>query len=510
MDPNDPAMSAMQWDQIRVLTADNQRLSAQLQALQQHGPSADLVQQAPLLTIEPIAPLLPPARKASTRCPMMIAVALLVTGYICCVIDRDGQSSFDATYLYFQLVSTTGAGPVLAQRRYIAVIVNMLGLLALAVASSAAGLWLAERRAAVMFQLLSPKAAPVCAWAVWESLRLPSRIPVWLAVGIFSGSFPLVLTCEEEWNVADALYYVAMALTGTGLSDTSPDGPSSTGGKIVGILLAVGHVAILFCCIILLIDRCLASFALRVLQIAAGTPPAPLDAKVHPLPAAKKDSAAAPAAPAAARLKVNDSAAAWVAPTESSVQAAAVERPAALDCSEAAAGSDPEIESDHEECAWSPGSKTGEQGRDLVLAKRSRPQHSRSLGLQQPPLLSDAPELYQPELEPYQPQEVELVREPQQQEVQQVFEEVAGGGLAMELDQVKQLCERLGITYSDSRHEKLLIRLERNGVVRFEVFYRWLVKRGRKKYQQRSTTPGDDDSYDGQPPSSEHSPSIER
>ena len=46
-------------------------------------------------------------------------------------------------------------------------------------------------------------------------------------------SFPLILTCEEEWNVADALYYVAMALTGTGLTDNSPAGPSSTGGKVV-------------------------------------------------------------------------------------------------------------------------------------------------------------------------------------------------------------------------------------------------------------------------------------
>ena len=62
-------------------------------------------------------------------------------------------------------------------------------------------------------------------------------------------SFPLVLTCEEEWNVADALYYVAMALTGTGLSDTSPDGPSSTGGK-VGRLAAVVPIAspAVMCC----------------------------------------------------------------------------------------------------------------------------------------------------------------------------------------------------------------------------------------------------------------------
>ena len=51
--------------------------------------------------------------------------------------------------------------------------------------------------------------------------------------------------------------------------------------QIVGILLAVGYVAILFCFVALLIDRCLASFAVRVLQIAAGTPPAPLDAKVR-------------------------------------------------------------------------------------------------------------------------------------------------------------------------------------------------------------------------------------
>ena len=207
---------------------------------------------------------------------------------------------------------------------------------------------------------------------------------------------------------------------------------------------------------------------------------------MHPLPAANKDSTAA--APAAS-LKVNDSAAAWAAPAKDkgSALAAAVERPAALQCSVAAGASEPDIESDHEECAWSPGSKTGEQGRDLVLAKRSRPQHSRALGLEQPPLLSDSPEPYQPqEVElAREPQEVELAREPQQQEVQQVFEEIAGGGLVMELDQVKQLCERLGITYSDSRHEKLLVRLERNGVVRFEVFYRWLVKRGRKKYQQR-------------------------
>ena len=46
-------------------------------------------------------------------------------------------------------------------------------------------------------------------------------------------SFPLMLTCEEEWSVADALYYVAMALTGTGLTDNSPASPSSTGSKVV-------------------------------------------------------------------------------------------------------------------------------------------------------------------------------------------------------------------------------------------------------------------------------------
>lgn len=476
------------WDQIRILTAENQRISTQLELLQTKLKAGDEHEDAsanPPLSVQPIAPLLPLVASSGISNKLLQAGVALIIGYVCCVV-QDDIGALDGIYIYLQLVSTIGAGPVDAPQRGLSILVCALALLAYINVLRAIVALLIERRAAAMFQLLSTNGAPNSAWANWESLEVSCLPLVWLISGLFSASFPLILSCEDGWNALDALYLVGMCLCGTGLSDNSSSGPHSTGAKVTVMLLAVGCVVVFFHAVIVLLDTALAAFAIRVLQITAKTAHQPIDAKVFP----------------AIRIYNGKEPAQQHAVADVALAAQVAEQPhiqsnrlpdgqnspiQILHSPHDADHDNTEIESDHEECTWSPGSKTGQQGRDLMSAKRGRPQHSRELGTAQymgvALLAVDAPEARKPQ-------------QPTQEKIQAAFLDISGGTLVMGGELVSLLCDRLGIHYSESKHQKLLARLDSHatGEVEFATFYRWMVKRNRKKYRRHATDSKQDES----------------
>ena len=71
--------------------------------------------------------------------------------------------------------------------------------------------------------------------------------------------------------------------------------------------------------------------------------------------------------------------------------------------------------------------------------------------------------------------------------VKAAFLRHSGGLTTLHSSQLQHVCVELGICYSADKNQMLLAKLDRNGVgvVEFEEFYHWLIKRDRKKQRLR-------------------------
>eukprot|EP00656_Telonema_subtile_P058396 TRINITY_DN9879_c0_g1_i10.p1 TRINITY_DN9879_c0_g1~~TRINITY_DN9879_c0_g1_i10.p1 ORF type:complete len:437 (+),score=81.97 TRINITY_DN9879_c0_g1_i10:320-1630(+) len=426
---------------FQIASDENSELRAALQCLSSDESLAlldDTSEQTLAFKLKvQLVDILPQPDHQIQRTPVLLAVLFEVTALVLCMAALGEGKDFgvlNGTYLYFQIASSIGAGPVQPnQGRGYAVLAVFLASAASLLILSALSIALMKQRAIAFSKVLVGQ-DPQSAWVSWESGALLARLPLFGALGVTVLSLVVLLSADEQSTAPETLMFIVMSLSTVGLGGS----PTSDGAKAWGIVLCVCVWAIVLGTLAVLLDRAVRSFVLMTLQVATGRIRCPVDGKVVPVSEPTGMPLQLPQPPNTPRAQ-----------------------PPELYTTSLGTTSEPPSE---HKLAFVP----QEKPRSLPVLKEEPSKLSRELGRQQKDDSQASPD----------PDRRVAVHE--------VFWKFAGGE-TLPNGQLKRVCAELGIMYGASKHEALvqLLDSKKEGVVSFERFYTWLLRRDQTKQRLR-------------------------